>query len=169
MILFDLDGVLRDLCGAITKEPVTEWNPLINGVSFMDAVNSDLNVLATAPPTIYHQFVSRLSHVHLLTSQPKRWRFFTQQWISKNFLPCNNVSVTYVDHPREKLALLSDSDILVEDYPYFTDYSKILLIDHPYNRHVKNPIERITTPGQLARALYWKNKEASCSKKTSSM
>ena len=42
--------------------------------------------------------------------------------------------------------------LLVEDYPFFNDYSKIILIDYPYNRNVTGEVARVKNPDEL-RAL----------------
>lgn len=46
--------------------------------------------------------------------------------------------------------------MLVEDYPFFDDYSKIVLINHPYNKDVTGEVERITSPYELS--VFLKNK-----------
>lgn len=45
-----------------------------------------------------------------------------------------------------------EGDLLVEDYPFFNDYSKIILIDYPYNRNVTGEVARVKNPDEL-RAL----------------
>lgn len=37
---------------------------------------------------------------------------------------------------------------------FFSDYSRIILIDHKYNRNVKNPFKRIKTPEELKEAIF---------------
>lgn len=63
----------------------------------------------------------------------------------------------YYDRVRngrcEKCSKPTNGHKLVEDYPHFKDYSRIILIDWPYNQNVANPFMRISDPKKLAEVI----------------
>lgn len=151
MIYFDLDGVIRNLCG-IDRGNWQRWDDRIDGKTVVDYVNSDLSLLYQAPTTEYYPVICELQRINIITCQPESWRPYTMAWISIHN-ERGNISVQFVSHADEKLALLNEGDLLVEDYPLFEDYSKIVLIDYPYNQNVKGEVARIKTPDELRRFL----------------
>jgi len=149
---FDLDGVLRDLSGNFLEQSPEVWHWHKDGKDIWDFVNADIEVLANSKPTIYYPLVANLPHINILTCQPNNWRPPTTEWICRHFT--NNVSVTFVEKPEEKLAILEKENAFIfEDYPQFTDYSRVYLIDHPYNRAVTGYVKRIKTVQDMAYAL----------------
>lgn len=150
MIYFDLDGVLRDLAHRVLRRHPTKWDDKTDdGESIIRYVSKNLDVLWTSAPTRY--LTRREYEVkRIITSQPKKWRKITMDWINFHI---RGALVTFVEEPEDKLQYLGAGDYLVEDYPYFNDYSKIILIDKAYNKNVLAPFKRVSTPKQLGKAI----------------
>jgi hypothetical protein len=138
-IYFDLDGVLRDLCSPITGEEAPHWDYVYKGKSVLQHIEENLDVLASAPVTEYfHYILEKFPTIHILTNQSNHWKPYTWQWLNDKF-GYHPFEVTYA-RPKEKLEILKDGDFLVEDFPLFEDYSKIILIHREYNKDVEAPI-----------------------------
>lgn len=153
MLIFDLDGVIRNLCQACFGRHIDTWDQKIDGKDLVDVINDDLGILMSAPPTEYFEVIKQVSNLFILSCQPAHWRRLTNTWIHMHFFHAS-VRVEYVNSIPEKLSIVaSHNAILVEDYPKFSDYSKVILIDRPYNRHVTGFIDRVTTPAQLERHI----------------
>jgi hypothetical protein len=153
MIYFDLDGVLRDLNGAAGISPV-EWNCKIgkDNLRYVPYFTENLNLLYIARPTLYLE-VAEVFHKHygitILTDQILSWRRITHLWVDEHFV-CSSPSIVF---SNDKLSLLREGDILVEDHPYLTDYSKVILVDMPYNRGIRLPHVRVSNTHQLFREI----------------
>jgi phosphoglycolate phosphatase-like HAD superfamily hydrolase len=140
-VVFDLDGVLRDLNGYLMKlrggEYPTKWDFSYNGKSIYECINEDLSILYKAPPTGYLSIA--LSHhpsPEIWTSQPKEWRDHTMSWIREHI--GKEYEVHFLKCEEKEDRLYRDEDhILIEDSPNFRCYDRILLIDRPYNQDVK--------------------------------
>jgi hypothetical protein len=154
MIYFDLDGVIRWLTHDLRngQMPKTWSETLPNGEDMCEYIHKNLNALITAPPTKYYDIIRRLPKINIITNQFQSWKPYTLTWIYKHFKP-SQIEVNFVSTMEEKLSFLNNGNFLVEDYPFFPDYSKIILIDWPYNRNVEKPYLRITTPEQLAEVI----------------
>ena len=149
MIYFDLDGVIRDLHSCVEpKQKFLEWNSPIKGRNFLEYFDENLHLLVESRPTEYYEEIILWNDsIPIITSQPYGWRENTLIWIEK-YLPKATVIFD-----SEKLHLLKEGDYIVEDYPNYNDYSKVILIDRPYNRCVRNPLLRIKKPIELRRFL----------------
>ena len=128
-----------------------------NGQAFCEYIDDRLDILINAPATkfcatIKRNFIDR--EIHFLTHQPMHWRPKTAHWIFEHFPKSINI-IHFVNSPQEKMAYLESNDLLIEDYPFFEDYSKIVLIDWPYNQNVKNPYKRISDLGDLRNIIYY--------------
>ena len=149
-IFWDLDGVLRDLSGEAREEEPSTWYETINGVDLVTYISNNLGKLLSAKPTEYVEvFLYIRKHfnpcMEILTVQPELWRNFTLSWIQK-YLRTNNVRFT---SSAEKIAILKNNNaILIEDFPFFKDYTNVLLIDKKYNQEVEN-VKRIKSPKEL--------------------
>jgi len=159
-IVFDIDGVVRDLMGIIKERygclrPVKNWVWHHKGKTIFDYVREDYSVLINAKPTKYCDIIQKYgnnNHIEFWSAQPDDWQVHTEKWIKKYF---KNFSIKYFKHHEKFRTLCRKKDVvLVEDYPMFKDYSKIILIDWKYNRHVKNPIARISTVDQLRKIFH---------------
>lgn len=154
MIHFDLDGVSRHLSKGLFNGEIDTWDKLMKtGQNFCDYIDEHLEILMTAPATRFCATIKKLKEVHIISHQPDHWKPGTMYWLGQHFKN-NRLIIDFVKSPQEKMAFLSNGDLLVEDYPKFEDYSKIILIDWPYNRHVKDPYARITEPEQLKKIIF---------------
>jgi len=150
MIFFDLDGVLRDLSGAVGYNPQS-WEDLApNGIGICDYLNSHKEVFVNALPTEYLAVANLFEYPRIITHQEIDWIPYTKLWV-KRYLP--KAKVTYVNHPFEKLDILGDNGILIEDYPYFPDNSKVIIIDKPYNRIASGCLARVHNVNELKEIL----------------
>ena len=155
MIFYDLDGVLRDLCGHIRPTSIVRnWNDKINGIPLMDYVNDNLGVLTKSPKTEYFDEVFKQKTVSIISVQPKEWRAGTYKWIQKHFKGHEGeLGVRYVDNGNEKLDIIGTYDYIVEDSPNLKNYSKVILISYPYNAHIKGAAARVESKKDLAEIL----------------
>ena len=150
-IWWDLDGTLRDLALAVWGVEPEHWNKRdASGRNTIDIVNDNLFLLEKAPPTEYLRAVNG-KRITILSAQLPHWTPYTRNWLYR-WIP--NCTVIYTETGEEKLPILEAHDaLLVEDHPNLSDYSRILLIDHPYNRHVINPLRRICSVEELEECL----------------
>ena len=151
MIYFDLDGVLRDICGAAGFTP-THWNWHIKGIHIVDYFTRNKQFLFLAKPTPYVQVLKIFQKyfdepVSLLTSQPEEWKPFLYPWI-KEHIGYVETTVT-----SDKLNALEDGDVLIEDNPSLECYDQVILVDMPYNRDLKLPHRRVYCPDELFHLL----------------
>ncbi|MCK4522023.1 MAG: hypothetical protein KAU20_05600 [Nanoarchaeota archaeon] len=137
-IVFDLDGVLRDLSGSLCRKlnlpyPTTwHWNAI-------DLINEDLSILEEAIPTVYFRIIrDYFDEIEVWTSQPVKWRPYTKRWLYR-FLGDKVKKTVFVGNPLEKEKLLEadKSTFLMEDYPHFKSYERIILLSYPYNKEVE--------------------------------
>jgi len=154
MIYTDIDGVLRDLCGAAGINPI-EWNCKIGPeeVSFIEFFSSNLMLLSIAKPTKYFDVIQMyhnyIKPVIILSAQLNPWKELTTTWVNKHF---KSPPVTIFN--SDKLFYLGRNDILIEDSPNLSDYSQVILIDQLYNRKIKLPHVRVETPKQLLNEIF---------------
>ena len=146
-IFFDLDGPIRDLQRAIFGRNAITWNEKIDGKNLVDYVEAHKEILFSAPPTPYYNVIKELPYLNIITCQPESWRPMTLAWIYKYFHPWDT-QVYFVDHAEEKLEMIGDG-ILFEDYPFFSNYRQIALIEYPYNKHVTGELVRILTADEM--------------------
>jgi len=151
-IVFDLDGVLRNLQAGLNKEfgipHFKEWFWLWEGEDiFYWVKHSDYRILTDSPPTKYLDVVKRnIDKVFLWTCQPEDWKKHTIQWVEKYL---NYAFYLFLDTEGKRELLDTLKDVwLVEDSPNFSNYDRIILIDRPYNRHIKVKY-RIKKPKEL--------------------
>jgi hypothetical protein len=150
MIYFDIDGVTRDLHSRVFSEEVTNWNQkTTRGETLLDIVNGNPSLCKTSPPTEYLPVIKSVGKPDFLSIQPPTWRKYTVEWLDYHV---GLHAVQFLDHGENKLEFLRSGDVLVEDYPFFKDYSQIILIDRPYNRNVVCQ-RRVSTPTQLLQEI----------------
>lgn len=152
MIHFDLDGVIRDLCKSTLGKQPTSWFQKIDGKDICQIIEENLDVLVNSKPTEYYESIVKLKKISIITAQPIHWREKTKNWILDHF-KYNDIYLTFVEDGKKKLELLGENDIIVEDFPLFDDYSKVCLIDRPYNREVKGEVLRIYKPEELQKFI----------------
>jgi hypothetical protein len=152
MIFYDIDGVLRNLAGiAFGREPKM-WQEKINGKGVFKIVNENKQMLLDALPTIYVPIIQELEKISILSTQPAIWREYTGKWLDKYF-PNTLIEENYTLKPEKKLEFLKEGDILIDDYPLFSNYSKVAVVDCLYNQNVKDCYMRIKTVEDLEELL----------------
>lgn len=152
-IVFDLDSVLRDLEGylwdrlGVPKPTVWVWRHLGKDI-FEWVEGDDFNSLVYSPTTEYYLTIKKyVKNIEIWTNQPHKWRTYTDIWLKNHFGDKYLLNYLTTDEKQKRLNG-EKGTYLVEDCPNFTDYSRILLIDYPYNRHIDAP-NRITKPEEL--------------------
>ena len=139
-MLFDLDGVCRDLDKAIWGvKGADDWDqPCPNGQNIFDFVADNLDILLKCPPTKYCDLIRTYNPI-ILSSQPETWRPNTTKWIEKYMPECSKI--IYVSKPEEKLPYFyKTKNWIVEDYPKFDPdvyLNNLILIDTKFNQSVK--------------------------------
>ena len=154
-IYFDLDGVLRDLSTEVFGKQPSKWNAKREGNSLFEIIAAKPEILVTAKPTEYlHWITQNFGHVPILSNQLTAWIEITEKWLDIHLTGKCLWSLHITGHPEEKITLLDRYDAyIVEDYPMFTDYSRVILVDRPYNRGVKEPLYRVHSPYELEYAI----------------
>lgn len=156
-IFWDLDGVLRDLAQICLGRQPSIWDevdPKTN-MTICEMVNKKPSLLIEAPATPYLTVARLYEPITILTIQPLTWRGWTKHWIRKYIMA---IDIKFFEKPAEKLEYLKEGDYLIEDYPFFSNYDQIILIDKPYNRDVKVKY-RVKNPKELQKLLerLWKS------------
>jgi len=156
-IFFDVDGVMRMLDTEVLGKQASRWELKVKGQYFVDYVSDNLHLLLTAPESEYCSVLKLWyeafgpSEVTFLTCQPKTWQAFTTYWLKRRF---PESKIIFVTKPEEKLSLIHHSNaLLVEDYPNFSSYKNIILVDRVYNRHIDSPLLRVKKPADLLQVL----------------
>jgi hypothetical protein len=162
-IKFDVDGVIRDLYTAVTTAfnfKIDSWNWKYKGKDIYDLAREKPEIVSEAPATKYLKVINEFTngHIELWSHQPPEWRLYTNDWLINHLKSGIDIDIRYLT-PKEKYrALQKEKDaILVDDYPNFKDYNRIILIDQPYNQKTKANI-RIKTEKELKDALLVFNK-----------
>lgn len=157
-IVFDLDGVIRDLHRCIENKyncEILDWHwKDKEGRSVTKLIFHDLDILVDSPPTRFASVIKEFAKTHLLeiwTNQPTQWRTLTNCWL-RNYFGKTSFVVKYLT-PEQKIEMVNlEKCLLVDDYPDFTEYRRVVLIDHPYNQKVDCSM-RMKTPDELRKFL----------------
>ncbi len=161
-IFFDLDGVLRDLAGFVLGEEVVYWNQkTIYGKTVPEAVTEKpCEYLIFAPSTIYLDYLKdNFKEVTIISNQPISWRKYTDIWLRVNMPPLK-YCIIYTDSNSKKLKYIDNCKaMIVDDYPFYENYDRIIILDAPYNRHIKASyrIHDIAELDYLIKSLILKN------------
>lgn len=152
-IVSDLDGVIRDINIPLAKRykvpypSVWDWRFKEKGI--FDWIETDnYRSLISAPKTEYGEVIEEtLDDIFILTSQPPSWRRYTRFWLTCRMR--TSVDLMFISHSEKATFLEDNPDTwLIEDCPNFKDYSRIILINRPYNQEVKCK-NRVKTPKEL--------------------
>jgi hypothetical protein len=157
-IVFDLDGVIRDLNLYLANKyqiPYPqEWFWTHEGKDIYQWAEEDkLEILLNSPTTEYINIIKEYfgNAIEIWTCQPTAWRPFTLKWLQNNF-PETKVKVDFLNGKEKRLRLDSEPNtFLVEDSPQFEDYKRIILIDRPYNKNNLNVPMRINNEKEIER------------------
>lgn len=127
---------------SVFGRPALTWNEKdCRSNTLIEAVNLDPDLCLLAGPCEYLHYINEYYQgrtVHFLSSQPMTWRWYTEKWLK--IYVANPYDIIYTNSSQEKLTYLREGDYLVDDSPCFGDYSKIILVDYPYNRRINAPI-----------------------------
>lgn len=150
-IVFDLDGVLRDLSGHVAKNNACsypkKWDEKYNGKDIFECVNENPNLLLSAPPTGYLKIAMKhFDSLEIWTHQLDHWKENTLKWIHRNV--GEKTTTYFLEGTVKQERAKSQNLVLIEDSPNFTSYEDILLIDRPYNQEVKG-VMRVFGPRHL--------------------
>jgi uncharacterized HAD superfamily protein len=152
-IVFDIDGVTRDMHGFLEKKynfKITHWNYIHDGKDFWDMAREYPEIWLDAPVTEYYDIIKKQSNLEFWTVQKPEFKELTWQWLDKHF---SAFKVRFFkDFQQKHKAVREDNVILIDDFPLFPDYYHILLIDRGYNQKTK-PNVRIKTPKGLEKYL----------------
>ena len=129
-VILDLDGVLRDLSKALRNRFHIPWYPdrwdfKIDNLGIFEWFRKDLTILETAPTTKYFNIIKEYTkdkNVEIWTCQTKEWEIYTLNWIKKYF-PKAEIKILNTEE-KEKLLYERQDCILIEDSPFFKNYSK---------------------------------------------
>ncbi len=152
-LIFDLDGVLRDLAGYLNAKfniPYPqEWFWKYQGKDIYQWIKEDnYYTLIYAPITKYFFTIMELvNELEIWSYQPEDWRRHTEQWLKHNITKPYRIEYLATEEKRKKLDQRPDC-FLIEDSPNFSSYERIILINEPYNKEIKDVI-RIYNPEQL--------------------
>lgn len=154
-IVFDLDGVLRDLMFYLSRKydvPIVDnWYWKHNKKDIFDWVDYDKKkVLALAPVTEYYKtIIDNFDFIEIWTCQPKEWMPYTNFWIDAHLKDFIDYKIKIMNTKEKEEALYKSKDTyLVEDCPRFKNYDRILLLDRSYNKDIKVKY-RIHSPALL--------------------
>jgi 5'(3')-deoxyribonucleotidase len=148
-VYWDVDGVLRDIVGTLGIK--LEW-----GQFPYDIVNQNLEVLINANTLPYVEVLKKMKNkmnCKVLTAQPfEHWKPYLIKFLER--IGVGDVEVVFVNHGKEKLEVLQDGDILIDDYPFKKEDVKkgtVIQIDYEYNRNSGLP--RVSSPEELEKVL----------------
>lgn len=156
-LFWDVDSVLRDLSTAVLGFELPSWDYRHKGKHFCTLVEENLNVLEVARPLVFVNVLNEQRNAIILTHQPENWRPYTEKWLSHWIKVPHKIIFTSSVKEKE-IYLKEKEDYLIDDYPLFSNYSQILLIDRPHNMHLQNIPNRIFSGNQLREKI----KELSC-------
>ena len=93
-LVFDFDGVIRDLCTEVFGFYPDTWEYKVDGKNLIDIINTNLDILLSAPPTKYFKVISKLKHIKIYTAQQPYWNSLALSWIDYH-LPNTNVDLIF--------------------------------------------------------------------------
>lgn len=144
-LFIDIDGIVRDIHIPAMKKPAQVWAVKIKGVSFVDYVTKHIDeILPNCKKAEYYdvvkEWIGLASYVNLefLSCQPESWIPYTEKWLHEHF---PGMPYQFVGTPEEKLGIVRKNNAwLIDDYPNFSDYSKVIIADKPYNQKSKGNV-----------------------------
>ncbi len=127
---YDVDGVVRDLVSTVGLQDCDSWE-CMKQKHFVYIKQNPIDCIVNAPP---HQdvvdFINRReTKPHFLTgnrSAEKYNRLFLDRFF-------DDYDLTFSNGMEDKLSYLGENDRLFDDYPFFSDTSKIILVPRKWN------------------------------------
>lgn len=151
---FDLDETTRAICMAATGkngDDIKEYEYLDEFI-YKRIVELNPEIYAIAPRTYVCDAINDLlSRVAFLTAQKVEYQPYTLSWIEKN-MTVPKTSIQHVPMANHKLRHLQPGDLLFDDYPYFDSYDQVVVVDRPWNRHIKSKY-RVCNYNDVAKIL----------------
>ena len=150
MIYWDIDGTIRNLVGEIWHEEFSDWDQNApDGRTIWETLKEKPFIYYSAKPFPYIEVAKEYERkngvIEFVSHQPIiPARYYTSSWLSKYF---RSFKLNYVIDPKEKEKFIVD-DYIVEDYPFFPDYSHVILINRKYNEKTDAPM-RVFNCSQL--------------------
>lgn len=149
-IVFDLDGVIRDMDKKIFQLygfHIIHWFWEYKKLDVYGLAKKNYSIVRDAPPTKYYSIIKKYYPCpEIWTYQLSDWQKYTLVWLSRHFI---KYKIRFLTPYQKYLELRRLRRIwLVDDFPGYSHYNKIILIDRPYNRCINAPM-RVKTIRQL--------------------
>jgi hypothetical protein len=140
-LYFDLDETARAMClaaiGRAGEETDFEVYDFLDPM-YKKIIHPNPSMYAIAPRTYVCDAINDyLDHVDFITAQMEEHQPYTISWIKKN-ITVPKTTIRHVLVAKSKLEHLRPGDLLFEDYPYFDSYDQVVVVDRPWNRHIKS-------------------------------
>ena len=155
-LFIDIDGVIRDI-GCRSK--VSTWGAKIHGLGFVEYINKNLHLLKCPEVGPYFSVLQEWlkladsSNLTFLSCQPENWQPYTEVWLEKHF---PGVVYTFTETPNDKLQIVSAArGYLIDDYPRFESFDRVITVDCKYNKGVNNQNFRIKNRIDFLLILAW--------------
>lgn len=137
-IIWDLDGVLRDFniyfFNKYKKPYPQSYNEVWQNKNLVQWIEDDKFALINSPITEHVQIAKKYLPIEIWSSQYSHWLELTNEWLINNVIHFKFIQKS----PQQKEKDLENlNGFLIEDSPNFRSYDKIILIDRPYNQHIK--------------------------------
>jgi len=141
MIYWDIDGVIRNL-DVWGYEPF-DWDETDEeGHDVFYFLRKDPSLFYRAKTFPYIEVAQKYEQekgiIEFITHQPTdKGKRYTKLWIEDYF---TSFKIHFVKSPEEKLGFITEGNFLVDDYPYFPSYKRIILIRRNYNTITSAPM-----------------------------
>ena len=141
-IVFDLDGVLRDIISYLEKRynipTIKEWYWEHEKKDIYELIEQDnYRALTEAKSTNYlKSIIENFDHLEIWTNQPNEWMPYTNKWIDEHIRGYVDCEIKILSSEVKEKLLDYNNTYLVEDYPNFKNYRNIILVDRTYNRNI---------------------------------
>jgi hypothetical protein len=152
-IKFDLDGVCREIhkpLEILYSFKIKHWSFIYKGKDFWDMINEHSEIWLNALPTEYYDIIKKQENLEFWSVQKTEYKADTIKWLDKYF-PKYKIRFFKNFEQKEK-AVYKNNIILIDDFPNFSNYKNIILIDRTYNKNTKANV-RIKTPEKLQKYL----------------
>ena len=151
--VIDIDKVVRDVHIFLEQKykfTIRHWDYFYKGKDFWIMADESPEVWTDAPPSEYYSIIKQYKPLEFWSVQKIEHKDATIKWMNKYF---DKYKIKFFkDFEHKYKELQKRNVILIDDFPNFPSYEKIILIDTNYNKSTKAKI-RIKTPEQLEKYL----------------
>ena len=142
-VVFDIDGVLRNLSGKLNEwygfpkdPPDWDYRDENTNSTVKDLLKKDPSVFAEAEMTWFADIlISKFDDIECWTVQEEEWIKYTDMWLKKHMW--KPFKVKYFPHFVDKYKAIEDLDgYIFDDYPRFEHYEKVIIPTYNYNKDV---------------------------------